>query len=108
MRSSPRWRAPTHKQDFKPCWTEAFTNQETWNVVLAITSDGLACLTWPGGRSWINVVTPGEASTRRHCSHHTGPRSTRRRGFVASTNVNSAGGGGEEGNGTRPGRRAPD
>src|SRR5882672_8797065 len=47
MRSSPRWRGPPHKQDFKPCWTEAFTNQETWKVVLAITLDGSAWLTWP-------------------------------------------------------------
>src|SRR5437016_9990303 len=42
MRSSPRWRAPPHKQDFKPCWTEAFKNQETWTVVWAITLDGSA------------------------------------------------------------------
>src|SRR5258705_224889 len=46
MRSSPRWRAPPHKQDFKPCWTEVFTNQETWKAVLAITLDGSAWLTW--------------------------------------------------------------
>src|SRR5205823_1398252 len=64
----PRWRAPPHKQGFEPCWIEAFTNQETWNVGLAITSDGLACLIWP--RRQIVDKRRHARSGRRHQRLH--------------------------------------